>query len=152
MIIVRVELHSAVTREVTEIARMRICNVGGTNERGNYSAETFRGRSARQLSRMIRQRSAGVENYPRLKVHVWNLVALALAAMRYGGDQPTEPEQQGDLLEEQLQPPQAREPEVVTVPREPTTAMLAAGQVAWLNDPQKRSSTLYRAMVEAAPR
>lgn len=40
--------------------------------------------------------------------------------------------------------------DVVVVPREPTMAMLAAGQTAWLDDPQKRSSTLYRAMVEAA--
>lgn len=36
------------------------------------------------------------------------------------------------------------------VPREPTTAMLAAGQKAWREDTQKRSSTLFRAMVEAA--
>jgi hypothetical protein len=36
------------------------------------------------------------------------------------------------------------------VPREPTTAMLAAGQRAWLNDPQKLSSTLFKAMVNAA--
>lgn len=36
------------------------------------------------------------------------------------------------------------------VPREPTTAMLAAGQRAWLTDPQRRSSTLFRAMVDAA--
>lgn len=36
------------------------------------------------------------------------------------------------------------------VPREPTTTMLAAGQSAWLDDPQRRSSTLFKAMVAAA--
>src|SRR5690242_15750896 len=66
MIIVRVELHSAATRKVTEIARMRICNIGGTRERGDYRAETFRGRSAQQLARLIRQRAATISDYPRL--------------------------------------------------------------------------------------
>jgi hypothetical protein len=36
------------------------------------------------------------------------------------------------------------------VPVEPTAAQLRAGQFAWLEDPQRRSSTLYRAMVGAA--
>ncbi|CAL77394.1 hypothetical protein BRADO3616 [Bradyrhizobium sp. ORS 278] len=99
MIIVRVELHSAVTRQVTEIARMRICNVGGTREHGDYRAETFRGRSAQQLSRLIRQRTADVTKYPRLRVHVWHLVAQALVAMGYMGA--GHAEQQSDLLEGQ---------------------------------------------------
>lgn len=42
------------------------------------------------------------------------------------------------------------EKEGVLVPREATTAQLAAGQRAWIDDPLKRSSTLYRAMVEAS--
>ena len=37
------------------------------------------------------------------------------------------------------------------VPVEPSTAMLSAGQVAWLADPMRRSSTLYAAMLAAAP-
>lgn len=45
----------------------------------------------------------------------------------------------------------SEQPGLLTVPVEPTTAMLAAGQTAWRNDPLKRSTTLYRAMVEAAP-
>lgn len=36
------------------------------------------------------------------------------------------------------------------VPKEPTMAMLYAGERAWINDPLKRSSTLYRAMIAAA--
>ncbi|WP_018390872.1 hypothetical protein [Ancylobacter sp. FA202] len=38
-----------------------------------------------------------------------------------------------------------------TVPIEPTTVQLRAGQDAWLKDPLRLSSTLYRAMVAASP-
>lgn len=38
-----------------------------------------------------------------------------------------------------------------TVPVEPTTTQLAAGRDAWCKDPARRSSTLYSAMVAAAP-
>jgi len=38
----------------------------------------------------------------------------------------------------------------VIVPREPTTEMIADGQAAWRNDPLKRSTTLYKAMIDAA--
>lgn len=97
MIVIRVELHSAVSRTVTEIARMKIINVGGTRTLGHYFAETYRGRSGEQLKRGVRQRSGSVRDYPRLSVHVWHLVARALIAMKYAGagalDQP------GDLLE-----------------------------------------------------
>jgi hypothetical protein len=85
MIVIRVELHSAVTRKVTEIARMRICNIGGTREHGDYRAETFRGRSAEQLARLIRQRAATISDYPKLRIHVWHLVARALVGMGYAG-------------------------------------------------------------------
>ncbi len=37
------------------------------------------------------------------------------------------------------------------VPVEPTQAQLSAGQTAWLADPMRRSTTLYRAMLAAAP-
>jgi uncharacterized membrane protein len=37
------------------------------------------------------------------------------------------------------------------VPAEPTTAQLYAGQRAWLADAERKSSTLYRAMVAASP-
>lgn len=39
----------------------------------------------------------------------------------------------------------------VAVPREPTAGMLQAAQNAWLKDPLRRSSTLYTAMLAAAP-
>lgn len=42
-------------------------------------------------------------------------------------------------------------PGYVLVPVEAAPEQLAAGQAAWLNDPMRRSSTLYRAMIAAAP-
>lgn len=85
MMVVRVELHSAITGRVTEIARMRIANDGsGSRTVGNYVATVFRGRSKAELDKSVQQRAAGVKAYPRLKLHVWNLVAEALAAMNYG--------------------------------------------------------------------
>jgi hypothetical protein len=34
--------------------------------------------------------------------------------------------------------------------REPTATQLAAAQTAWLDDPLRKSSTIYRAMIDAA--
>lgn len=88
MIVVRVELWSAVTGEVSELARMTIDNVGGTRELGDYRARTMRGRSAEALHRaMLRgviQREGKVLRHPRLREHVWNLVGKALCSMGYG--------------------------------------------------------------------
>ncbi|BCA04176.1 hypothetical protein [Bradyrhizobium diazoefficiens] len=96
MIVVRVELHSAITREVTEIARMHIRNRGGTEDLGDYAVDTVRGRTREQLDRGACVRSAEVNGYPRLRIHVWHLVARALIAMNYAGA--GEKEQQGDLF------------------------------------------------------
>lgn len=84
MIVVRFELHSAIDGEVSELARMNICNVGGTLKSGDYQAETLRGRSTEQLDRQVIQRQATVTGHPRLSKHVWHLVAKALIAMGYG--------------------------------------------------------------------
>lgn len=48
------------------------------------------------------------------------------------------------------QPPQTPEGYKL-VPIEPADAMLKAAQTAWLNDPARRTTTVYRAMLEAAP-
>lgn len=80
MIVVRVELHSALTRKVTELARMHICNFGGSRTVGHYEVRTLRGRSAKDLDRHIVQRTGTVMNHPRLDQHVWHLVAKALSA------------------------------------------------------------------------
>jgi hypothetical protein len=102
MIVVRVELHSAITRQVTEIARMHICNFGGTRQLGNYRIETLRGRSATELSRYIVQREGTVRNHPRLQVHVWHLVGKALAAIGYVKPQPHDaPDEPSDIDQEE---------------------------------------------------
>lgn len=101
MIVVRVELHSAITGKVTEIARMRIRNAGGTKDLGSYSVETLRGRSREQLNQGVCQRSGTVVSYPRLRIHVWHLVARALTAMGYAG--PRETPQDADLFDAEEQ-------------------------------------------------
>lgn len=86
MIVVRVELHSAITHRVTELARMHICNNGGTNTLGDYICTALRGRSKEALDKRTPQRCAMVTKHQRLTQHVWNLVAKALTAMEYGHD------------------------------------------------------------------
>lgn len=85
MIVVRVELWSARSGDVTELARMHIANIGGSETIGNYEAATLRGRSTVQLNRNDVQRKCQVLGHPRLSQHVWNLVAKALSGMGYGG-------------------------------------------------------------------
>lgn len=85
MIVVRVELHSAVTHKVTEIARMRICNEGGTHELGDYGVYVMRGRDEQTLDKGTVQREGKFGKYPRLRLHVWNLVLNALVAAGYTG-------------------------------------------------------------------
>lgn len=93
MIVIRVELWSAITGEKTELARMVIDNVGGTAYRGDYRCRSLRGRDEDALDRSMRtinttqagvQREGRVEGHARLREHVWNLVAKALASMGYG--------------------------------------------------------------------
>ena len=83
MIVVRVELHSAITGLVTEIARMDICNVGGDAKRGDYDGRTMRGRSRYALAKQTVSKQARVEAYPRQSLHVWNLVTRMLSTMGY---------------------------------------------------------------------
>lgn len=81
-----VSLLSAITGRETELARMQICNDGtGTGLVGNYDCATLRGRSGVQLDRGVIQRKGRVEGHRRLDLHVWHLVARALAAMGYSG-------------------------------------------------------------------
>jgi hypothetical protein len=85
MIVIRVELHSARDGSIVEIARAIIANKGnGTPQRGDYDVATFRGRGREQLNRLQIQRRGKVDDHPRLSLHVWHLVAKALAAMGYG--------------------------------------------------------------------
>jgi hypothetical protein len=93
MIVVRVELWSAITGKRSEIARAVIHNVGGTNTRGNYEFLSMRGRDAEALEANMRAvlkgktkpvHQGGVNGHARLKEHVFNLVAKGLAAAGYG--------------------------------------------------------------------
>jgi hypothetical protein len=85
MIVVRVELHSAITGEIQELALMHIANDGsGSARRGNYSGETFIGRSREALAKGRISKRARIEDWPRLDLHVWNLVATMLNRMGYG--------------------------------------------------------------------
>lgn len=88
MLIVRVELLSAITGQTTELARMHVANDGaGTAQRGNYNGTTFTGRDKKALDCAVAlekvTRRGRVENYPRLQKHVWNLVARMLMNMGY---------------------------------------------------------------------
>ena len=86
MIVVKVELWSAVTGRVQELARMEICNEGThpNHRRGNYTARTLHGRDAEAFGRRTTQKETKIENWPRLALHVWNLVAVSLKNMGYG--------------------------------------------------------------------
>lgn len=81
MLVVRVELWSAISGEATEIARMHISNIGGTKERGEYLAEAFLGSNATDFDKRVVKVSGQVADYPRLSLDVWNLVARALKSL-----------------------------------------------------------------------
>lgn len=93
MIIVKVELHSAITGRITELARMRIANDGteANPRKGNYDAVTFRGRDSRALDAGSVQRHAHVHDWPRQQLHVWNLVQACLTLMGYGNVKTVDP-------------------------------------------------------------
>lgn len=89
MIVVRVELHSAVTGRVTELARATLCNTGeGSATTGHYTVASLRGRDRAALDLAQRTdratRRGEVRDWPRLRLHVWNLVAEGLGSMGYG--------------------------------------------------------------------
>lgn len=89
MLVIRVELHSAVTGKISEIARMLVYNDGtGTAQVGSYKGKTVKGTTEGPMTpAVIYQRKAmregTVGNYRRLNLHVWHLVARMLAAMGY---------------------------------------------------------------------
>lgn len=85
MIIIKVELHSAVTRKITELARMKIYNDGlETNHNfGNYIFQTFKGRSTLQLNKEQIIKHTEVKHWPKNSLHVWNLVCKGLRQMGY---------------------------------------------------------------------
>lgn len=73
MLIVKVELHSAITGEVTELGRVNIANDGtGTKEVGNYNVWCSGGRGH------CMNRRGRVEGHRRLSQHVFSLIRKAI--------------------------------------------------------------------------
>lgn len=86
MLVVKVELHHATQPgKITEIARMHICNVGGTADKRNYLARILRGRSTEDLNKATVNRTGEFQNFPSERVHVWNLILVALLTCGYRG-------------------------------------------------------------------
>jgi len=80
MIVVKIELHSALTGAKTVLGQMRIINDGTTKnaKRGHYNVDVMRkGKSALSSSSEV-ARTGRVENYPRLSYNVWRLISRAL--------------------------------------------------------------------------
>jgi hypothetical protein len=76
MLIVTVELHSAITGKITEVGRMHIINDGtGDRERGQYDVHVLRKGTKNTI-----QRRGMVRDYPRLSYSVWELVRRGLQA------------------------------------------------------------------------
>ena len=84
MIVLKLELHSAITGKVTEIGRTIIANDGqGSAKRGNYICKVARKQkdgttydNKRTWTDPIRQ--GEVKDYPRLSYNVWRLVIRSL--------------------------------------------------------------------------
>lgn len=97
MIVVRVELWSAIDGHITELARMMLDNINTSRDMktGDYAVRTYRGRSAEALRKaMINntvQREGKVLGHKRLAEHVWNLVTKGLVTMGYGSKVNPEP-------------------------------------------------------------
>lgn len=90
MIIIRVELHSAINGSITELARMKISNTGYnhiTDTNHNYKCQTFRGINKETLNKETVERYSNINNWPRERYHIWNMVAKALKNMGYNQGQ-----------------------------------------------------------------
>lgn len=77
MIVVKVELHSALTGKVSELGRMVISNDGGSRgaKRSDYTARVCRKGSTDFTSPM---RTGEVKDWPRLSYNIWRLVCRSL--------------------------------------------------------------------------
>ncbi len=84
MMLVSVVLISAIDGSSQELARMYISNEGGDVNLGDYGVEILRGRSTEAFARRQVLKRGKVLRHPRLREHVWNLVAKALSGLGYG--------------------------------------------------------------------
>lgn len=84
MIVIKVELWSAVSGNVTELARMLVSNDGtGIPNNMHYDVEVLRGRSKTDLDRRTVLKRTKILNWPSERLHVWNLVNKALTQLGY---------------------------------------------------------------------
>ena len=82
MLVVKIELWSAVTGAETELGRMYLANDGTARDpaKGNYDVKVARKGSKEYESwnEIKTTRTGRVENYPRLSYNVWRLITRAL--------------------------------------------------------------------------
>jgi len=86
MIVVRIELHSAITHRVTILGQMIIANRGDSSDpkKGNYDVAIANKNHACSTAISVfrnkgfQSRQGEVLNYPRLSYNVWRLVCRAL--------------------------------------------------------------------------
>jgi hypothetical protein len=85
MIVVKVELHSAVTGVVTELAKMVIANDGTSDSPslGNYAVRIGRKRQTLRQLWLSPIRRGRIKSWPRRSKHVWYLVVRALEEAGY---------------------------------------------------------------------
>jgi hypothetical protein len=86
MVVVKIELHSANTGEITEIGKMIIANDGTETSpnKGNYIVKLAR-KNITNLDKIWDkpQREARVEGYNRISDSVWVLVSKALTQLGF---------------------------------------------------------------------
>ena len=87
MIVIKVELWSARTGAIQELARMHIVNDETTTltnpNLGDYIGKTFRGRNKETLDKLTVSHHSIVLGWRRQQYHVWNLVSKMLIQMGY---------------------------------------------------------------------
>jgi hypothetical protein len=85
MLVVKVELHSAIDGSIEELGRMIVANDGtGTQEFGNYNVKVARkGQSLSAAVWKHPQREGRVEHYARNAYVVWELIGRALKSVGF---------------------------------------------------------------------
>ncbi|QIW87203.1 putative transcription factor [Agrobacterium phage OLIVR2] len=80
MIVIRIELHSAVTQKVTELGRMHIANDGSSLDPtiGHYD-----GKVLRKPDFVRETRTAHVHGHKRQALTIWHLLGKMLKEMGY---------------------------------------------------------------------
>lgn len=76
MLVIKIELHSARTKQVTLLGSGTISNVGGTAHEADYEALLFK--SAVYAKTMGVWRKGSVKRFPRKRLGPWDLLYQAL--------------------------------------------------------------------------